>query len=196
MKYLFLDTETTGLSPKTDKVLEIAWAFTDSAFEVIGTPKTFLIEQENWQDTWHVIKNNEFVMNMHSESNLIEDLTSGHYELSTLDRVWISLITESREVRSHGEFVHLAGLSVHFDKAFLDANEFHSLWGGEDLVSPIHHRILDLSSFKLLVESAGLDPSGMTPDNGTRHRALSDVFESIGFARNARSFLQTAGVYA
>src|SRR5690606_27319540 len=147
--------------------------------------------------TWSRIKSNKFVMDMHEKSGLIDDLTDDNFKRHTLDRAWAMLTSESRQMRGgRGEFVHLAGLSIHFDKAFLDANDFHGLWGDEDDISPIHHRMLDLSSFKLMMKSAGLDSGALEVTNVNPHRAMADVAASIGFARNARNLLQTTGVTA
>ena len=52
MTYCFLDIETTGLDPRRDLMLEISWLFTDSRFNVTYMPRTFLVEQDDWQATW------------------------------------------------------------------------------------------------------------------------------------------------
>lgn len=197
MSYLFLDLETTGLDPAENKILEIAWATTDHRFNTVGVPKKFVVEQDDWQGTWTQLKMSQFVTDMHTKNGLIDDMSDDDLKKHTLDEIYESLVKDVMYVRDMQlDSLHLAGLSVHFDKAFLDANDFKGLWGGEDRSALIHHRILDLSSFKLLMDSSGLDMSSIEAPNDNPHRAFYDVCESVGLARNVQSFLQKVEMYA
>lgn len=176
--FLFPDIETTGTDVNEDVILEIAWAFTNEEFEIIGTPQTFVVKPQDWE--WakiaHRLGANEYVRNMHRDSGLYTDITT-----ATDDIADIALTLES-EVRSSAirprpdDMVHLAGLSVHFDREFLNENHFRL-----DDAHHIHHRHLDLSSIKMMLEVAGI-PFDKAPNTGA-HRALNDVFEAIEQAR-------------
>ena len=67
----------------------------------------------------------------------------------------------------------IAGNSVHMDKLFL----FHHM---PRLNEFLHYRILDVSSFKLVVNA--MHPSLFYMKKNT-HRALDDIKESIGELR-------------
>lgn len=186
MAFLFLDTETTGLDPDLDRVLEIAWAITDDKFTV-ETFDHHLVEQENWGHTNYRLRNNPVVRKMHTESGLWADLMSSLDQTKFMDaEVYVALMADVTEVTDRGEDVHLAGFSVHFDKSFLVTNGFAGWFEGE---SPrIHHRMLDLSAVKMMLEASGVPYEKARNDNP--HRASYDVTESIEQAKIFRNLLQ------
>lgn len=189
MTYLFLDIETTGLNPTHDSILEIAWVFTDSEFNTVGVPRTFLVDQERWSDTWFLLNDpsNMFVRNMHTESGLLAELANDDLPKYTLDAIYQTL-EEDLEDHTKTGLVHLTGRSVHFDKSFLLSEDFDRLFDDQQPVS-IHHRMLDLSSVKLMLQSCGIEKQ-FDVENTLPHRALQDVLADIGYARNIRSFIQ------
>lgn len=181
--FLFLDLETTGLDQARDSIIEAAWAFTDEAFNVIGTSRSFLVEPKTWGDLFAAVRDNAFLRDMHTKSGLLSDLTYGvpvH-----IHRVDDALAADIDELPDH-ESLHLAGFSVHFDRGFLAANGF------EAALERMHHRHLDLSAVKLLFDGLGVPYS--KPVNPNPHRARADVFESIEQARLFAKQLSTIGV--
>lgn len=169
--FAFVDLETTGLDPDSDSIIEIAWAFTDEAFNVVGTPTTFLVMPERG---WFSLGSaDQAVRDMHSKSGLMDDLMRS--DAVDLDGVAEQMRAQLATLPGHTA-LHLAGFSVHFDRAFLAANGFRSLLGDW-----FHHRHLDLSAVKLLLDAVGVPYE--KPVNERPHRALADVFESIEQAR-------------
>lgn len=192
--YLFIDTETTGLSPTKDHLLEVAWVITGNTFEQISEPRTFLVDHEwEWNDVWVAISQADpVVREMHTKSGLIHDLEVPSDEgFFTLSEIRDYLASDLRQAQSFGGPIHMAGLSVQFDRAFLVANGFGGriLGPGVDRDTLVHHRQLDLTSIKLMLGSAGIPFE--TPHNEGAHRALNDVFETIEQAKIFRDMLQT-----
>jgi oligoribonuclease len=171
--FAFVDIETTGLDPDTDSIIEIAWAFTDERFEIVGTPTSMLVEPRGWDSFAAAMRNTPVVKAMHTRSGLLAEMDRTN--LTDLDDVAELLRGDIQALPEHTS-LHLAGFSVHFDRAFLEANGFRHL-----LVEHFHHRHLDLSATKLLLDSIGVPYD--KPENLHPHRALSDVFESIHQAR-------------
>lgn len=169
---LFLDLETTGLDAERDSIIEAAWAFTDEDFNVIGTPRSFLVEPKTWGDLFAAVRDNTFLRDMHAKSGLLSAMTYG--TPVHIHRVEESLADDIASLPEH-ESLHLAGFSVHFDRGFLTANGFDAV------LERIHHRHLDLSAVRMLFDAAGVPYS--KPVNENPHRARSDVFESIEQAR-------------
>lgn len=187
-RFLFTDIETTGLDEHEDVILEIAYAFTDENLEVVGTPRSFVIKPEDAQ--WATIANRlrqvPVVQAMHEKSGLLGAIVTADTDLYDVQRQ-LEVDIHSTDIRPTGRPempVHLAGLSVHFDKKFLEYNG----WDLEKM--SVHHRIYDLSSVKIQFDLADVHWERVKNEN--EHRALDDVFESIHQARVFRRMLQEA----
>lgn len=50
MRCLLLDTETTGLDPKKDRIIELGWMFTDSMFNNLQPGESYLMRDESYPD--------------------------------------------------------------------------------------------------------------------------------------------------
>lgn len=189
-----LDIETTGLSPDDDKMLEIAWAITDLDFNILSNVRSHLVEHtaSGWSDVWGQLRSNDYVRNMHQESGLLNDLrtktawdTSG-IALQFRDDVEVASMKAKTGNLLEDEVVHLCGLSIGFDREFLKRDDtWGLLFDNNALGMTIHHRLLDLSSVKLMLDSAGV-PWEKAPNIGA-HRAANDVQEVIDQGKIFRS---------
>lgn len=184
MHFAMLDTETTGLDPENDYLLEIAWVVLDQNLQQIGPERTFLVDHGNgWGEVYSQLKSNEVVRNMHEHSGLLSEFGSGDERpLSWIARI----LYEDLASLPRGESTHLGGFSIGFDKSFLSVSADFDFIMGEH--GPLHHRVFDLSSIKLLYQLAGLEIP--KPKNDNPHRALSDVWESVEQARMFRNDLR------
>ncbi|UVG35262.1 DnaQ-like DNA polymerase III subunit [Microbacterium phage Cece] len=191
--FLFADVETTGLNPEKDHLLEVAWRFTDEEFRPIGASTSLVISV--WDKATEVIaaiNRNQYVSEMHRDSGLWDDLWGSGVDRWTLSAAGQAFYDHIKAVKREYESIHLAGYSVNFDREFFRAQPTKFSWPFErdSNGSLIHHRVLDLSSVRMMMESAGLDVP--VPRNDNPHRALNDVLETIEFARESRDVLTRA----
>lgn len=189
--FCFLDLETTGLDSKLDEICEIAWAFTDSDFNVLGTPQTFVTQISH--DGFTRIRRREIVRNMHEKSGLFAELIRDDGVPLDLAFKKLQMQLEDYTPSVGDELVQLAGLSIHFDKRMIEAAGWMSLF--EDWrtdIATFHHRLYDLSSVKIAMRNANAPFD--TPENKGAHRALNDVFETIEQARIFRTRLEGLGL--
>lgn len=176
MTYAFIDIETTGLNPKKDYILELAYILTDDSFEQISPDRQYLIEHEEaWPDVFATLKNAPVaVQAMHADSGLVRDLRAGY--ATPMEDIATRFLFDV-ESFAPDSTIHLAGFSVGFDRSFLELTDaWYPLIDGV-----IHHRILDLSSVKLLMNSAGIEFE--KAENPHPHRAQWDVLEALHQAR-------------
>ncbi len=167
--FCFLDIETTGLDPNKDVILEVAVVVTDSDLnELVAYHYPVKYQLDN-VDFWPTV-----VTEMHELSGLYQDIIVdgigapvGTVDLNLEDDLsfW--------KANQNWERLHLAGNSIHFDASFLKVHMPRA-------AALFHHRMLDISSFKLLGATVGWE---LVVENDNPHRALSDCYESLTSAR-------------
>ena len=171
-RMVWIDTETFGLNPKTDYLMEVGFKITDldlktiDQFEVkIWQPFTYsarLVEaQSNPKD--------EFVLNMHNESGLFYDAqANGRNILSAeaLMHTWLDL----HEIDGDDP---MCGSSVQFDRGMLEA-QFPSVF------KRFHYRNIDVSTVKELCRRFApqiYEKKGEGPVS--QHRVMPDLVDTI-----------------
>ncbi len=170
-KVLFLDLETTGLSPQFCSILEVAAVIVDSDVQ-----EGNIFERVIYQDVQKAVgEMDQYVQNMHSLSGLIDEVARSPFDLRQVDADLAHFIEQNFLTSKK---VELAGNSVHFDLAFI--KQYMPRTAG--LLS---HQIQDVSgAMRMANRFFGLKvpkPAGLVA-----HRALSDVRHSIAQLRLIR----------
>jgi oligoribonuclease len=166
-KILWVDVETSGLSPMFDTLLEVAAVMTDRNLKTINEFSA-VIAPPNFAP---VLMADE-VRKMHLRSGLIEDILLEGQPLNEVEMAFRTFIWDSKGPSFGGEPIMppLAGSSVHFDRNFL---EWNFPWFTEE----VSYRNIDVSTLKELAKR--WYPT-ITPWESTGiHRALADVRNSI-----------------
>lgn len=160
---LWLDMEMTGLSPETDRIIELAIVVTDADLNTVAEGPVLVVHQPdevmNAMDNWN--------KGTHGKSGLI-------------DRVKASQLNEAEAEAQMLEFVkqHVAakvspmcGNSICQDRRFMARSM-------PQLEAFFHYRNLDVSTLKELAKRwrPGLS-EGFKKSN--KHEALADIYESI-----------------
>lgn len=160
---LWLDMEMTGLSPDTDRIIELAIVVTDADLNTVAEGPVLVVHQPdevmNAMDSWN--------KGTHGKSGLI-------------DRVRASQLTEADAEAQMLEFVKLhvpprtspmCGNSICQDRRFMARSM-------PQLEAFFHYRNLDVSTLKELAKRwrPGLCE---TFKKSNKHEALADIYESI-----------------
>ena len=170
-RIIWIDCEMTGLSLKSDALVEVAALVTDfelnqlgDGIDVVVKPPAEALEQMD-----------DFVRDMHTTSGLIDELAGGVTLKQAEDLVLDYVRTFVPEPRK----APLGGNTVATDRGFLARDM-------PDLEQYMHYRIIDVSSIKELSRRWYPRVYFNAPKKSGGHRALADIRESIAELRYYR----------
>ena len=164
-RLVWVDCEMTGLSVRTDKLIEIAALVTDSDLNILGEGIDVVIHA----DDEALAGMPEVVVAMHAKSGLTERVRESTITLEQAERMVLDYV---REHVPEPNTAPLCGNSIATDRGFISRDM-------ETLDTYLHYRMIDVSSIKELSRRwypkvyFGQPPKQMT------HRALADITESI-----------------
>lgn len=160
---IWLDMEMSGLSPDTDRIIELAAVITDAELNVLGESPVIVIHQSDavldGMDAWN--------KGTHGRSGLIEKVKA-----STTDE----MAATQQMLEFFKQYVP-TGASPMCGNSICQDRRFMARYMPE-LEAFFHYRNLDVSVFKELARRwkpiiyAGFKKS-------SKHEALADVYESI-----------------
>ena len=160
---VWIDVETTGLSPVTDRLLQVASIITDPQGRVISDEFMEVIRHDR---TTSYNLADGYVQQMHTKNGLWDRLETGT-PLPQAEKDLLEFITlHAPEARRS----LLGGNSVGFDRSMLQE---HMPLVEEHL----HYRNLDVSSLDYAFRAFGVTSEKMP--KGETHDALEDIRESI-----------------
>lgn len=171
-RYVWIDTETTGLAPERDLLLEVAVVITDHDLNEIDS-----MSEVVWQPIEQVIDlMDATVHEMHARSGLLRDLGVHHREASSVHAVEQRITDFIIKNGAAGAVV--AGSTISFDRAVLDR---YMPGLNREL---LHYRSIDVSSIKELAKVWAPNVLKTAPEKSHTHRAYPDIQESIAELRH------------
>ena len=180
MTIVWIDTETTGLDPETESLLEVACIITRDDLTRLYSREWLVAYDVDQVWAMHE-KAGPYVQEMHTRTGLWNRLLRGE---STSLRDIDAELSEVIATYSKGEEKAplLGGNSVHFDREFMKIHLPLSESG-------LHYRNLDMSSVEpfLLGSLPGEEPFPKL----YAHAALEDIEETLAQAGYWRDFVST-----
>ena len=173
-RLVWIDCEMTGLDLAKDQLVEIAVIVTDSDLTELDEGVNIIIRPE---DLSILEGMDEVVVNMHTDSGLLELIPSGVPLAEAQDQVMAYVRQHVPEARK----APLAGSSVYVDRGFLARDM-------PELDAHLHYRLVDVSSVKEIARRWYPRAYFNSPEKKGNHRALGDIRESIaelGYYRDA-----------
>jgi oligoribonuclease len=180
-RVLFLDTETTGLSPQFCSVLEVAAVVVDAqltqhaAYEAVVFHKADRINPEM----------DAYVHDMHTRSGLLQEVERSPFDLKSVDERLHNFIQTNFP---DGQKPMLAGNSVHFDLSFIKQHMPRT-------AGLLSHRLVDASGMARALRLFGI-VDAPSPAGSVQHRAMPDVQHSIEQVRLIRKAAEDMVVQA
>jgi oligoribonuclease len=168
---VWVDMEMSGLSPDSDRVLEVAAVVTDADLEVVAEGPVLVIRQGErvlqGMDSWN---------------------TSTHGRSGLTDKVRMSTVDEEAATDMLIEFLNRyvpAGKSPLCGNSICQDRRFMARWMPR-LEAYFHYRNLDVSTLKELARRWKPDVY-RSFEKKSRHEALADIYESIDELRHYRT---------
>ncbi len=162
---VWMDLEMTGLDHTSDVIVEIATLITDDDLNIVAEGPDLVVHATDDE----LAAMDPFVVNMHTKSGLLEQITASTISLADAGAETLAFIKEHvPEERS----VPLCGNSIGTDRRFLAAYL-------PEIEDYLHYRSIDVSSVKELVKRWYPDLDANRPRGQGSHRALDDIRESV-----------------
>lgn len=160
---IWIDMEMTGLSPETDRVIEVALVVTDQTLNVVAQGPVRAVHQSDAvldaMDSWN--------QSTHSRSGLIDRVKASTLSEADVEGDMLAFLAQYVPAGASP----MCGNSVCQDRRFL-ARYMPRLEGH------FHYRNLDVSTLKELARRWKPElMSGITKQG--KHEALADIYESI-----------------
>ncbi|MBP6218062.1 MAG: oligoribonuclease [Oligoflexales bacterium] len=158
---LWLDLEMTGLDPMKDRILEVASLVTDQELNLLAEGPHLILQQDpnlfHSMDDWN--------RNHHTQSGLWQKAITSTIQLAEAEEIFLTFI---KKYFPKGKGC-LAGNTIWQDRRFIMQHM-------KRVDSYLHHRMLDISSIKILCKSWYPKYSFKKKD---AHRAQDDILESL-----------------
>ncbi len=160
---LWLDMEMTGLSPDTDRIIEIAIVVTDADLNTVAEGPVLVVHQPDEvmdaMDSWN--------KGTHGKSGLIDRVKASQLDETEAETQMLAFVKQHVPARTSP----MCGNSICQDRRFMARHM-------PQLEAFFHYRNLDVSTLKELAKRwrPGLS-EGFKKSN--KHEALADIYESI-----------------
>lgn len=170
-RLVWIDCEMTGLDVVNDALVEIACVVTGPDLDPVHEGFTTVIKPP----AQAAAAMDQVVVNMHTESGLINEFENG----TTIEDAQERLMQYLKEQGVEENRSPLCGSSVYVDRGFLARDM-------PELDSFLHYRLIDVSSLKELARRWYPRVYYSSPQKTGNHRALGDTLDSIAELRYYR----------
>lgn len=167
---LWLDMEMTGLSPESDRIIELAIVVTDADLNTVAEGPVLVVHQPDEvmdaMDSWN--------KGTHGKSGLIERVKASRLSESDAEAQMLEFVKQHVPPRTSP----MCGNSICQDRRFMARHM-------PELEAFFHYRNLDVSTLKELAKRwrPGLCDAFK---KSNKHEALADIYESIDELRYYR----------
>ena len=168
---VWLDLEMTGLNIATDVILEIACVITNGNLEVIEEGPSLIIHQPEEK----LAAMGKWCQDHHGKTGLTDAVRQSTIDSAYAEDQILAFIQKHCPIHTGV----LAGNSVWQDRNFLE----HYM---PTIPTYLHYRIVDVTSIKEMIKRWYPDDKKSEYQKTDRHRALSDVYESIAELKHFR----------
>lgn len=167
---VWIDMEMTGLSPDTDRIIEVALVVTDGNLEIVEEAPVLVVHQADsvldGMDNWN--------KSTHGKSGLIDKVKASTLGEEAVQAQMLEFLKQHVPARTSP----MCGNSICQDRRFL------ARWMPQ-LEDYFHYRNLDVSTLKELARRWKPEVANGIKKHG-KHEALADIYESIAEMRHYR----------
>ena len=160
----------TGLSPETDRIIEMGIVITDNQLEVVAEAPVLVVHQPDsvldGMDAWN--------KSAHGKSGLIDKVKASTLDEASAEMRMLEFLKEYVPVR----ISPMCGNSICQDRRFL------ARWMPQ-MEAYFHYRNLDVSTLKELARRWKPEVAQGIKKHG-KHEALADIYESINEMKHYR----------